>query len=137
VLQAELRAIASRLVMPEFMFTSDASNSNFASTMVAEGPAVRMFERLQAGMIESDRTVMWRVVDDAVAAGRLPANVRENIEIQITGPSLRVRDHLREAQVDRIAHTHGILSPQSWSQRLGLDYDQEQKNLSMHGGGEK
>lgn len=80
---------------------------------------------------------MWRVVDDAVAAGRLPANVRENIEIQITGPSLRVRDHLREAQVDRIAHTHGILSPQSWSQRLGLDYDQEQKNLSMHGGGEK
>jgi hypothetical protein len=94
-----------------------------------------MFERLQAGMIESDRTVMWRVVDDAVVAGRLRADVRENIEIQITGPSLRVRDHLREAQVDRIAHANGILSPQSWSQRLGLDYDQEQKNIAMHGGG--
>src|SRR6202000_3039891 len=39
VLQAELRAIAARLVMPEFMFTSDASNANFASTLVAEGPA--------------------------------------------------------------------------------------------------
>ena len=38
VLQAELRAIAARLVMPEFMFTSDASNANYASTMVAEGP---------------------------------------------------------------------------------------------------
>ena len=48
MLQAELRAIAARLVMPEFMFTSDASNANYASTMVAEGPAVRMFERLQA-----------------------------------------------------------------------------------------
>jgi capsid protein len=46
VLQAELRAIASRLVMPEFMLTSDASNANYASTMIAEGPAVRMFERL-------------------------------------------------------------------------------------------
>ena len=132
VLQAELRAIASRLVMPEFMFTSDASNSNFASTMVAEGPAVRMFERLQASMIEDDRAVMWRVVDDAVAAGRLPTDVRDCIEIQITGPSLRVRDQLREAQVDRIAHSHGILSPQSWSQRLGLDYDQEQKNFATH-----
>ncbi len=130
VLQAELRAIASRLVMPEFMFTSDASNSNFASTMVAEGPAVRMFERLQAGMIESDRAVMWRVVENAIHSGRLPADVRVNIEIQITGPTLRVRDHLREAQVDRIAHTHGVLSKQTWSQRLGLDYDQEQKNLA-------
>jgi hypothetical protein len=40
----------------------------------------------------------------------------------------------REAQVDRIAHTHGILSPQSWSQHLGLDYDQEQKNISTHPG---
>ena len=44
VLQAELRAIASRLVMPEFMLTSDASNANFASTMVAEGPALKMFD---------------------------------------------------------------------------------------------
>ena len=59
VLQAELRAIASRLVMPEFMFTSDASNANFASTMVAEGPAVRMFERLQA---EPDRARSGRDV---------------------------------------------------------------------------
>ena len=72
VLQAELRAIAARLVMPEFMFTSDASNANFASTLVAEGPAMKMFERLQASMIEQDRAVMWRVVDNAMAAGRLP-----------------------------------------------------------------
>src|SRR5688572_27876777 len=81
VLQAELRAIAARLVMPEFMFTSEASNSNYASTMVAEGPAMKMFERLQARMIEQDRAVMWRVVDNAVAAGRLPQNVHELVEI--------------------------------------------------------
>jgi capsid protein len=133
ILQAELRAIAARLVMPEFMFTSDASNANFASTMVAEGPAVRMFERLQASLIEQDRAVMWRVVENAASAGRLPAKVCECIEIQISGPSLRVRDELREAQVDRIAHATGILSPQSWSQHLGLDYDQEQKNIAQHG----
>jgi hypothetical protein len=134
VLQAELRSIAARLVMPEFMFTSDASNANYASTMVAEGPAVRMFERLQADMIQDDRAVMWRVVDNAIAAGRLPATVRDSIEIQISGPSLRVRDQLREAQVDRIAHTHGVLSLQTWSQHLGLDYDQEQKNFGTHRG---
>src|SRR3954467_7140799 len=84
VLQAELRAIAARLVMPEFMFTSDASNSNYASTLVAEGPAVKMFERLQAGMIEHDRAVMWRVIGNAVAAGTLPPNVAEVVQLQIT-----------------------------------------------------
>jgi capsid protein len=132
VLQAELRAIAARLVMPEFMFTSDASNANYSSTMVAEGPAMKMFERLQASMIEQDRAVMWRVVENAVAAGRLPQNVHDLVEIQIVPPSLHVRDPLRQAQVDRIAFYSGILSPQTWSQHLGLDYDQEQKNWSVH-----
>lgn len=134
ILQAELRAIAARLVMPEFMFTSDASNASYASTMVAEGPAVRMFQRLQAAMIEDDRALLWRVVENAVRAGRLPEWVRRRVELQITAPSLHVRDPLRAAQVDRIAYEHGVLSPQTWSQRLGLDYEQEQLNLVRHGG---
>ncbi len=71
VLQAELRAIASRLVMPEFMLTSDASNANYSSTMVAEGPAMRMFARLQADQVLDDLEVMWRVVDGAIATGIL------------------------------------------------------------------
>ncbi len=132
VLQAELRAIAARLVMPEFMFTSDASNSNYASTLVAEGPAVKMFERLQASMIEHDRAVMWRVIENGVAAGLLPAGVVDVVDLQITPPSLHVRDRLQQAQVDQIAFNHGVLSPQTWSQHLGLDYAQEQKNLAMH-----
>jgi capsid protein len=132
VLQAELRAIAARLVMPEFMFTSDASNANFASTMVAEGPAMKMFERLQMSMIEQDRAVIRRVVDNAIAAGRLPASVHDFVHIQVVPPSLHVRDPLQQAQVDRIAFNHGVLSPQTWSQHLGFDYDQEQKNLAGH-----
>jgi len=132
VLQADLRAIASRLVMPEFMFTSDASNSNYASTLIAEGPAIKMFERLQANLKNADYEVMWRVIDNAIAAGRLPSEVRKLVDIQITPPSLRVRDQVRECQVERIAFEKGLLSPQSWSLRLGLDYDQEQKNIAMH-----
>lgn len=132
VLQAELRAIAARLVMPEFMFTSDASNANFASTMVAEGPAMKMFERLQASLIEQDRAVIWRVIENATAAGRLTPQCGAMIDVQIIPPSLHVRDQLKQAQVDRMAFADGILSPQTWSQHLGLDYDQEQKNLQGH-----
>jgi capsid protein len=131
ILQAELRAVAARLVMPEFMFTSNASNANYASTLVAEGPALKMFDRLQAAMIEQDRQVIRRVVDNAVGAGLLPAGVTESVEVQITPPSLRTRDQLRDAQADLIAFTNGVLSPQTWSQRLGLDYEQEQQNIAM------
>ncbi|MEO1497502.1 MAG: hypothetical protein AAFV43_10160 [Planctomycetota bacterium] len=132
ILQAELRAIAARLVMPEFMFTSDASNSNYASTMVAEGPAVKMFTRMQASMIEEDRRLMGVVLGNAVRAGRLPEECVQSVQLQVEPPSVRVRDRLQETQIDRIAYERGVLSPQTWSQRLGLDYDQEQTNLHMH-----
>ncbi|MEX2186068.1 MAG: phage portal protein [Pirellulales bacterium] len=129
ILKAELRAIAARLVMPEFMLTSDASNANYASTLVAEGPAVRMFARLQARMIEDDLFVLWRVVGNAVRAGKLPAAATESIEIQAAAPSLAIRDELKEAHAYKIEHEQGILSKQTWSQRRGLDFDQEQENL--------
>jgi hypothetical protein len=134
VLQAELRAIASRLVMPEFMLTSDASNANYASTMVAEGPAMRMFERLQAEQVRDDLQVMWRAVGAAIDAGLLPAETRRAIEIQSAPPSLSMRDQFKDAQRRKLEHAAGILSPQTWSQLAGLDYDQEQANLSAHVG---
>jgi hypothetical protein len=132
VLQAELRAIASRLVMPEFMLTSDASNANYASTLVAEGPAVRMFARLQAEQAADDLEVMWYAVQAAVSAGRLSGAALSTIEIQVAPPTLAVRDVLQEAQALRIEYESGILSPQTWSQRRGLDYDQEQENWVEH-----
>jgi hypothetical protein len=137
VLQAELRAIASRLVMPEFMLTSDASNANFASTMVAEGPAMRMFARLQAEQVCDDLEVIWRAVRSAVAAGKAPRETESLIEIQAAPPSLVVRDQLQETQRFRIENAVGILSPQTWTQRDGLDYDQEQANFAAHRQGQK
>lgn len=132
ILQAELRAIASRLVMPEFMLTSDASNGNFASTLVSEGPAVKMFSRLQQEMIADDRAIMWRVLSNAVTYGLLPEQALSQLNIQITPPTLIVRNEREEAEVHRIELESGILSPQTWSQRRGLNYDQEQVNLATH-----
>lgn len=132
VLQAELRAIASRLVMPEFMLTSDASNANFASTMVAEAPALRMFSRSQADLVCDDLAVMRRVLVNAAGAGRLPGEAIDAIEIQVGPPTLEVRDPLKEAETFLIEFRSGILSPQTWSQRRGLDYDQEQANWREH-----
>lgn len=122
ILQAELRAIASRLVMPEFMLTSDASNANYASTMVAEGPAVRMFERLQHELLREDRAVMQRVMDNAVRAGVFSRETVERTFVRITPPTLSVRDRLRETQADRILVELGAMSVQTMAQRHGLDF---------------
>jgi len=121
VLQAELRAIASRLVMPEFMLTSDASNANYSSTMVAEGPAVKMFERLQHEMIEDDREVIRRVLSASVEAGRLPPETLTAIDVQIIPPTLAVRDRLKDAQADQILVRNGAMTPETMALRHGLE----------------
>ena len=131
VLQAELRAIASRLVMPEFMLTSDASNANYSSTMVAEGPAVKMFHRLQHDMIEDDLEVMRRVVAGAVVTGRLPREALTSVDIQATAPTLAVRDRLKDAQADQILLRNGAMSTQTMATRHGLDPEQEQQSIAQ------
>ncbi|MGB4727529.1 MAG: phage portal protein [Thermogutta sp.] len=121
LLQAELRAVASRLVMPEFMLTSDASNANYASTLVAEGPAVKMFQRLQAEMIEEDHVVLERALQTAAHAGLLPVDVLQQVTIKAVPPSLVVRDRLREAQADAILFRCGALSRETLALRHSLE----------------
>jgi len=136
VLQAELRAIASRLVMPEFMLTSDASNANYASTMVAEGPAVKMFQRLQQETIEDDLEVMRRVLSAAADAGHLPRDVLGLVELQAVPPSLAVRDRLKDAQADQILLRGGVMSAQTMALRHGLDPDRERHLIRQSGAAE-
>jgi capsid protein len=131
VLQAELRAIAARLVMPEFMLTSDASNANYASTMVAEGPAVRMFQRLQYDMLADDLEVMWRVVRGAAGAGHVAPEALEAVDIRGTPPSLAVRDALQDAQADRILVASGAMSLHTMALRHGLDPEAEQRLIAQ------
>ena len=125
ILQAELRAIASRLVMPEFMLTSDASNANYSSTMVAEGPAVKMFGRLQHDMIEDDLDVMDRVLDMAVETGRLSAEVREQLDIDVTPPQLTTRDRKDEIEADAILVNQNAMSIETLQLRNDLDPEYE------------
>jgi capsid protein len=124
-LQAELRAVAARLSMPEFMLSADASNANYASTMVAEGPAVKMFERLQAETIWYDYQVLRRALETAERAGRLPEGVSALVEIDAEAPAVQSRNRLAEAQADQILLATGVVSPQSVAARHGYDWYQE------------
>lgn len=142
VLQAELRAVCARMVMPEFMLTVDASNANFASTMVAEAPSVKNFERLQCWFgrrfgdgeygrrdVGGGRLVgaMWRVLAIAVEAGLLPRETLTDIEIQVEGPTLVVRNKWQETARAKSLFEAGLLSMPTWAKWEGLDYAQEKQ----------
>lgn len=131
-LQAELRAVASRLVVPEFMLTSDASNSNFASTMVAEGPAVKNFESEQRTQIEYDLELLEDALQHAANHGLITQSELDSIKIDVEPPTVQVRDRLQEAQARQIDMGLGILSPQTATAQINQDYEQEQINLEAH-----
>ncbi|MCL2005082.1 MAG: phage portal protein [Planctomycetaceae bacterium] len=127
VLQAELRAIASRLVMPEFMLTSDTSNASYTSTMVSEGPAVRMFERLQYEIIGEDKQLFKMLFREAENQGLLPSGALHRISIHAIAPMLAARDRLNEARADEILYGLGVISKETLAMRYGLDPSQEER----------
>lgn len=129
VIQAELRAIGARCTMPEYMVSGDASNANYSSTMVAESPVVRSFERRQSWFKSKfglggprARGVMGRVIRAAIEAGRLPDRVLRCVKVNVEAPSLTTRDPLQEAQVRQIEIQAGSLDPQTWCELEGRDY---------------
>lgn len=145
ILQAELRAVAARLVMPEWMLTVDASNANYSSSMVAEAPSTKNFERFQAfyGRRFGDGRysrghfcgAVWRAIAYAVDAGRLPREALTEIEIQAEAPSLTARDKDKETGRAERLNKAGVLSKQTWSQWEGLDREQERRHLAREGQG--
>lgn len=126
VLQALLRLVAASLNIPEFMVSSDASNANFASTLVAESPFVRYAKEQQSIYKAFFIDILWRAVELAVRHGVLSPDVLEIVEIQAEAPTVETRDRLQEAQVYQIERQNGITSPQTWQQIIGRDPEIEQ-----------
>lgn len=116
--------------LPEFMLTSDASNANFASTLVAEGPAVKLFEREQrffAGEFER----LWRMVmTEAVAANQLAAEVFETIKPEWTFPNLVSRDRPKERAADVKLVQSRVLSRAEVARRDDADPEQMRREIS-------
>ncbi len=129
-IQAQLRAVASRLVMPEFMLSSDASNANYSSTMVAEGPAVKMFERLQWSMIEADTELLKQMLRLAEAAGRLSTGIVDRIDVVATPPNVLTRNRLQDAQADNILVAAGAMSRRTMAERNDLDWSVEEERIA-------
>lgn len=130
-IQAELRAAAARVGFPEYMVSGDASNANFSSTMVAEGPAVKTFEVEQQDMIDDDLEIMERAIRLAIAKGRLPEDTLDLIVIDAEPPLITTRDRLKDTQADEILLRNKIASVQTIRARNNLDNEEEQAQIEL------
>lgn len=116
-----LLCIAAGQGLPEFMLTSDASNANFASTMVAEAPAVKLFRAEQQFFIAEFDT-LWRwVMGEAVRMRLLPVRFLEDFDSTWTAPDLVNRDRAKERQADVTLLRAGVLSRHEVARRDGVD----------------
>jgi hypothetical protein len=129
LVQAQLRAAAARKNLPEFLISSDASNASYSSTMVAESPAIKGFEREQADMRDDDLSVLWRMLEGAAKdEGPLAGVPLQQLEIQTEFPLVQTRDVAQHSLTIIGEKDAGIRSPQTAAAALGLDYEQEQEN---------
>jgi len=115
-----LLEIAAGAGLPEFMLTADASNGNFASTMVAEGPAVKYFQNEQQFFAAEFHHIWKWVMQDAIDRGQLPDEFFQRITIHWSFPSLVNRDRSTERMADVQLIGAGVLSRAEVARRDGV-----------------
>ena len=131
ILQAELRATAAAVILPEHMISSDASNANYSSTMVAESPAVKNFESIQFKTISEDLELINKVLEFSIRdkESQLSQEDLDLVRIDISPPSLNVRDMFKDIMGDVKLKDAGAMSVQTLAAKYGLDHKQELANI--------
>lgn len=127
------RAIATRWTMPEFMFTSDASNNNMASSIVAESPFVKAREADQRFYGEVHIELFWKVLRLAHECGRFARNIQKFedllliLKITAKGPRVATRDEYQTVQRQQIEIAMGTLSRKTAAAEMDRDLAEEEE----------
>ena len=137
IFQSLLRSAGNRHNAPEWLVSSNAANNNYASSLTAESPFLRNCLALQQTLKRPFCRVMYSAISNAAAAGQLPDNILDLIDVQVIAPSVETRDRVQEAQANQIYSTMRVKSPQTVANEIGLNWDEELTNweeLTMDGG---
>ncbi len=131
-----LLAAAAGAGLPEYMLTGDASNANYSSTMVSEGPAVKLFQSEQR-FFATELSRLWRwVMSEAVRLGLLPGDFCESVEPDWAFPIVVARDRPRERYADVRLVRAGVLSRSEVARRENVDPLTMFAELKAEGGAE-
>ena len=97
--------------------------------MVAEGPAVKLFEAEQEFFVGALDRLWLMVMEEGVRQGALPMNFFDEVRTQWSTPDVVSRDRPRERLADvRLVET-GILSRSEVARRDGMDPEAMRKEI--------
>lgn len=123
-----LRAAAARVSQPEFIFSMDASQSNYASLVAAEQPGMKAFEKQQAWHGRRFRSLFKRVILIGVVTGRLSTKLLDpTLKYSAKGPAVRSRDRFSIVRSNDLLVKGKIKSRRTVAEEEGLDFDREQQ----------
>jgi len=148
--RAILLMIVAGTNLAEYMVTGDASNANYASTMVSESPAVKAFEAWQDTFEKVFKEIYRKVINYGIDEGDLPEKSKKTIttfdkekgeevsktepidtnrDCQVDFPILIHRDLKDEVEALQIARMNKWISDRTATGKLGYDYKEEQEQL--------
>lgn len=132
--RSQLLSMAAATGMAEYMFTGDASNANFASTMVAESPTVREFEDWQDTFTAVFTGIHRRMLINAANANAiegLTEQAAREMEIDIEWPPMQSSDELEHAKAVQLYRMMDILSKEGAAKDVGIDWEVEADRLEQ------
>jgi len=124
-------SIAAGVGQPEYMVTSDASNANYSSTMIAESPAVREFEDWQDVFVEELEAIWFRLRDYLISIDLLPDEAK-TVGCTVQPSKMIARDRLKDTQSNEMLLLNRVISPQNWAAREGVSYEQMMDEWRLH-----
>jgi hypothetical protein len=138
IVQAVLRALGSRWNMPEYMVSGDASNANYASTLVSGSPFVNWVECEQSVYTRFFLRILWTVIRNAAEHGAVQVNgqaltfaeIQDLIDIHVTPPAVAIANKGEESTIDHQDIQAGVLSKQTRREKLGLDNEVERQRIA-------
>ena len=128
-----MRSIGVRWNMPEYMISADASNANYASTLVSESPFVKARERDQRYYKGQFKRLIWKAVRIAWEARQIGGigweELQKQVSLEVEAPDVASRDRMVNAQEKSLLNSAGIVSRRTWAAEAGYDYDEEKGRI--------
>lgn len=134
VIDILLRAAACRVTQPEFLFSMNAANSNYASLVAAEQPGMKAFEKAQKWYASRFRDLYKRIIFIGIISGRLSTKLLDpTLKYKVTGPAVRSRDRFNLVRSNDLLAKGKIKSRRTIAEEEGLDFDREQQQREEDG----
>lgn len=128
--RAFMLIMAAGTGLAEFMVSADSSNSNYASTLIAEGPAVKEFQDWQETLAEIFTHLFEWAVE--IARENKSADIPDDYDprtIRWAFPDMVARNRIHDVAANVNMLNIGAMSRRTVTERDGLDWEVEQSRL--------